>query len=63
MITAIIAILFFLTTLAFSWCITVGIVYVIMWCFSLTFSIKIATGIWLVLFLLGSLLGRDNTKE
>ena len=38
--------------LGVSWAITIGIVYLITMCFGLVWSIKIATGVWLVMFLL-----------
>lgn len=38
-----------------SWLITCGIIKLITWCFGLTFSWPIATGIWLILWLLGSI--------
>lgn len=37
-----------------SWGATVGIVYLITLCFGLTWSLKIATGIWLMLSLLAT---------
>ena len=37
-----------------SWGITVGIIYLITLCFGLEFSLLMATGIWLVLTLVGS---------
>ena len=40
--------------LAISWILTCGIIYLIFCCFSLAFSWSIATGIWLVLLILGS---------
>lgn len=39
---------------AISWLITCGIIKLITICFGLTFSWAIATGIWLILCLLGS---------
>ena len=36
---------------AFSWAVTCGIIKLITVCFGLKFSWKIATGIWLVMFL------------
>ena len=40
-------ILLFIVGYSLSWAITVGFIYLICLCFSLDFSIKIATGIWL----------------
>lgn len=42
-------------TCALSWIITVGIVKLITLCFGWTFSWGIATGIWLIMFLLKSI--------
>lgn len=39
---------------AISWGVTVGIIYLITLCFGLEFSLLMATGIWLVLTLVGS---------
>ena len=41
-----------LLAVAMSWLITCGIIKLITLCFGLTFSWSIATGIWLVLYLL-----------
>ena len=40
---------------AVSWLLTCGVVYLIMLCFDIAFSWAIATGVWLVLWLLGSI--------
>ena len=45
---------------ALSWIITVGILWGIAWCFSIPFSIKIATGVWIVLCSLKLLLTSKN---
>lgn len=42
-------------TAALSWIITVGVVKLITLCFGWTFSWGIATGVWLVMFLLKSI--------
>ena len=42
-----------LLCLALSWIITCGIIYCITICFGLSFSWGIATGIWLILLLIG----------
>ena len=42
----------FLLILLLSWAITSGIIYLICLCFHLNFSLKIATGVWLVLLLI-----------
>lgn len=47
--------LMLIAILAISWILTCGIVYLIFWCFSLVFSWPVATGIWLILLILGSI--------
>ena len=47
----------FIVILAISWLATCGIVKLITLCFGLTFTWAIGTGIWLVLFLLGTVFG------
>ena len=54
LIVAFFAILFVMATAAISWGITVGIIKLICICFSLEFNLKIATGIWLAMFLVGN---------
>lgn len=44
--------------LAFSWICTCGIIKLITLCFSLNFSWKIATGIWLILCLITTIVQR-----
>ena len=46
-------ILLFLVIAAVSWLITCGIIYLITLCFGWSFSLAIATGIWLILVLFG----------
>lgn len=46
------------TALAFSWGITCGLLYLIALCFDVVFSLKVATGIWLVIFCLLRLIKR-----
>lgn len=41
----------FVILLAISWAITVGIIKLICFCFGLSFSLLIATGIWLCIIL------------
>ena len=50
--------LMLMAILAFSWIITCGIVYLVFCCFSLVFSWPVATGIWLILLILGSVFRR-----
>lgn len=54
----ILALLAVALTFSISWIVTCGIVYLIMMCFALEFSWTIATGVWLVMFLLGSIFSR-----
>ena len=37
---------------AISWAITVGVLWGIAWCFSIPFSLKIVTGIWIAICLI-----------
>lgn len=46
-------ILLFLVIAALNWLLTCGIIYLITLCFGWGFSLAIATGIWLVLVLIG----------
>lgn len=46
------------TALAFSWGITCGLLYLIALCFDVVFSLKVATGIWLVILCLLRLIKR-----
>ena len=48
-------ILLYVLGLGASWIITCGIVKLITLCFGLTFTWLMATGIWLILFLLGTI--------
>lgn len=41
--------------LGLSWAVTVGLVKLITLCFGLEFSLKIATGIWIVILILRSI--------
>lgn len=49
---------FILLIIAASWALTCGVVKLITLCFGLKFSWAIATGIWLILWLLGSVFGK-----
>lgn len=49
--------------LAFSWAISVFVIWLICLCFSLKFSLLIATGIWLVMLLVGSVFKTTVNKE
>lgn len=46
-----------------SWIATCGIIKLITMCFGLKFSWSIATGIWLVLFLLKEIFGRGKNEK
>ena len=48
-------ILVVIALLGLSWAITAGIIKLITLCFGLEFSLKIATGIWLVILILRSI--------
>ena len=52
---AFLILLIFAGALFLSWLLTCGIIKAICACFSLTFTWKVATGIWLVLLLLSSI--------
>lgn len=56
MIKIILYILAFLLAIVVSWGITVGAIKLICLCFSLQFSWKIATGVWLILTLISGFL-------
>ena len=47
-----------LLMLFISWGTTVGIIYLITLCFKLHFSVVVATGIWLLMFLIKSLFSK-----
>ena len=55
------AILVFTATYFVSWAISAALIWVIFKLFSLTFNIKVATGIWLVLILIEGFL-KGNRK-
>lgn len=59
---ALMAILLLAICYAISWLITCGIIKLITICFGLTFSWAIATGIWLILCLLGSVFSATVKK-
>lgn len=54
------AVIVFTLICAISWIATCGIVYLITLCFGLTFSWAIGTGVWLALWLLGSIFSRGG---
>lgn len=53
-------ILIVLAALIASWLLTCGIIFLICLCFGWAFSFAIATGIWLILCLLGSVFSRKG---
>ena len=55
---AIVVIVVFLVISGLSWIVTCGIIKLITVCFGLEFSWSVATGIWLVLFLLKSVFSK-----
>ena len=52
LITSLLTTLLTIVLFVFSWLITCGIIYLITLCFGLQFKWIIATGIWLVIFLI-----------
>lgn len=52
-----------LATFAVSWIITCGIIKLITMCFGWTFNWLISTGIWLIMFLVGSVFNRTITVK
>ena len=57
-IVALITAIMFLGIMGISWIVTVGIIKLITLCFGWNFSWLIATGIWLVMFLIQSAFGK-----
>lgn len=58
-----IGLLIILLALALSWGMTIGIIALICLCFGLTFSLLKATGIWLILVLIGSFLKPTSSSK
>lgn len=56
-------ILMVIAGLSASWAVTVGILYLIALCFGLVWSLKLATGVWLVLMILGSFFSKTVTVK
>lgn len=56
---AVLGVLVLALIFGFSWGVTVGIIWLVCKCFGWTFSLLIATGIWLVLLLLKSVFERS----
>lgn len=59
----IITILAVLLAMGLSWILTCGIIYLVTLCFSLVFSWPIATGIWLILFLLSGFFRSNSSSK
>lgn len=57
-IGCLLAILVLAVTIGISWTLTCGLVYLITLCFDLVFSWAWATGVWLCLWLLGSIFSK-----
>lgn len=57
------AIIVLFLILAISWGATCGILYLIALCFNIAFSWPIATGTWLILFLLASFFKSNNSSK
>ena len=51
----------FILLVGLSWLLTIGFIKLITLCFGISFNVLTATGIWLVLWLLGSIFG--NSKK
>ena len=60
--TALLVILLTALVIALSWGVSVGIIYLVCLCFSWSFDLLIATGIWLVLTLVGSFFKSTGRK-
>ena len=56
------AILLYLAICAVSWGVTCGIIKLVTLCFGCTFTWKMATGIWLIIFLVRAVFSRTNRK-
>lgn len=65
-LTTVIGVAIIIAMYGLSWIIVTGMLWAIAWCFSIPFSIKIATGIWVALVLLKMLLtpqsGNGNSR-
>lgn len=59
----IIVLIAYFAVFSFSWLITCGLIKLITMCFGLTFSLGIATGVWLLMFLLRSVFGKNVTVK
>lgn len=57
------AIVVYLAVCAFSWIVTCGIIKLITLCFGLAFSWKVATGIWLAMYLFRALLSKSDSRK
>lgn len=53
----------FLAVMALSWGATVGIIKLITLCFGWNFSLLIATGIWLAMFLVSACFKSNNSSK
>ncbi len=60
LITALAVVVTLVSGYALNWCIVVRLIKLITMCFGLIFSIKIATGIWLVVVLIKLLFSRKD---
>ena len=58
-----IAVFIFLAVCAVSWIVTCGIIKLITLCFGWTFTWKLATGVWLVMFLLRSIFKGGGKRD
>ena len=63
MVGCLFAIILWLIAMGISWGLTCCIVYLITLCFGLVFDWWVATGIWLVLFLVSAFFGSNNSSK
>lgn len=62
LIVYILIILIVLAGLGVSWLIVCGLTKLICWCFGITYTWKIGTGVWLILSLFSAALGTKNNN-
>ena len=52
-----------LLSLSLSWAITCLLVKLVAWCFGFAFTLKLATGIWVIWLVLAGLFGKKRTVK
>ena len=55
-------VLLYLILCAISWGVTCGVIKLVTWCFGWAFTWKMATGIWLIMYLVRSVFNRASGK-